>query len=275
MERRTYWKQKKSSRLVVLLLCFAAVLLPCGVVQAEEFRYLNRNPAPNASQRPQTGDLMAGWTEEAVEALGLRFVDDTDEDIFYQWRYVHESTQLTPPDAYGQTAKSNGWGLDATIEYDFEGTYIGVIMQAGFKVANLCFYLDGELVESTLPYSETLEYAVVFAKDDLDPGRHYLEILLEEGNGFEHWYAEFDALLVEDEPQQPTSSDEPGTPSAPAPTPTTAGTDASPANPSASAPKAGPEQGGILWYGLGAGALLLFAAIAVFLILRKRKSKSS
>lgn len=196
---------------LALLLGLAPAGLP-ALADEEAFRYLELTQ-PQAGSKPRAGDLLSGLDPTGLAELGLTFVDDRDPSIQYGWQYTHESTQMTPADAYGQTSRNDGWSLEPTITYTFEGTYIAVVMQAGPRVANHCFTLDGEPAGKVLPYSDGLHFAVVFAADDLEPGRHTLVISLEDGNSTDsnnpNWYAEFDAFIVgtpvaEGEPEPPS-----------------------------------------------------------------------
>ena len=156
-----------------LLALGSLIGLPARAQEDTAFNYLTLNAQPNTDQKPQAGDLLSGLDEAGLNEMGLAFVDDTDPTIQYGWQYLHESTQLTPADAYNHTSRYDVWSLEPTITYTFQGTYIAVIMQAGPRVANHCFKLDDEPVKKVLPYSsDSLHFAVVFAADGLTPGEH-------------------------------------------------------------------------------------------------------
>lgn len=200
-----------------LLALGSLIGLPARAQEDTAFNYLTLNAQPNTDQKPQAGDLLSGLDEAGLNEMGLAFVDDTDPTIQYGWQYLHESTQLTPADAYNHTSRYDGWSLEPTITYTFQGTYIAVIMQAGPRVANHCFKLDDEPVKKVLPYSsDSLHFAVVFAADGLTPGEHTLTVSLEDGKGTQDWYAEFDAFIVgspvaEGNPEKPVlTKDLPG-----------------------------------------------------------------
>lgn len=189
---------RKAKALTAAAAVLMSVLLTNGFVLGEGNGELAVNPTPDTSRKPVAGDLYEGLDQEKMKKMGLTLVDDKDESISYDWQYDREGTPGNAVDGFRQTATYNQGSLEPEIRFTFTGTYFAAVMRTGTGMARLHFTIDGEDLGSVLPYYDSEKWAVVFAKDDLAPGTHTVQITLSAGADGGAVHALLDCLIIGD-----------------------------------------------------------------------------
>ncbi|PWM21656.1 MAG: hypothetical protein DBX53_05780 [Clostridiales bacterium] len=167
------------------------------------------------------GSRMSDYTEDILNNLNLTVIDDTNEEIQYQWPYDMGS-RITCPSAYGGSVISNVGQVSASFSYDFEGTYLAAAFGEVYYACTIIITIDGEKVGEITPHtavktadgSVPSQSKVVFVKDDLAEGKHTVTIthevaytsgednIREDGNAYYDNYALFDCFIVEADSNQ-------------------------------------------------------------------------
>lgn len=239
------------------------------------------------------GSRMSDYTEDILNNLNLTVIDDTNEEIQYQWPY-DMGIRNTCPSAYGGSVISNVGQVSATFSYDFEGTYLAVAFAETYYAATIMIDVDGEILAEVTPHntlksgdgSLPVRSTVIFATDQLSPGWHTVTIyhetafttgednVREDGNAYYDNYALFDCLIVQKEPTEDST---------PAPTDvqTAEPTPAATVKPQASsAPKTEvpsadkniekKSNSNVILIVVIAAVILIAAAIIIFIVIRKK-----
>ncbi len=261
-------------------------MFDCFIVRAEQI---------GAPEKVTQGDAVSLYTDDILAELGLKVIDNTDEEILYTWPYDIESALVPANTAYGGSLQSNCGQVSGTISYEFEGTYFAAAFAETYYACTIFIDIDGEIVGEITPHvniksqnpDAPYQSKILFVKDDLTPGDHFVTItheaayttgednIKEDGNAYYDNNAMFDCFLVQAEPTPPTAKPEATATPVPSERPTSAPSEAPTSAVNATVPPTAETSNDIPWVLLAAALVLVTAAAvaAVVFIRKKKKSK--
>ncbi len=145
--------------------------------------------------RPAAGDTLSAYQEEALTAMGLRVVDDTEAGF----RYIGFVPYPIISNPYGGGSRFNEQNAATGFTYRFSGSYIAIVMCTCFNSPKINIKIDGVQYEQVDLYAPTYtEQQIVFAADGLPEGPHMLEVscAAEDSDVPGYPFIEFDALIT-------------------------------------------------------------------------------